>query len=111
MTGVSLAALAEDLVADIRPITWNVGSLAIPDDLPGRLRGLGLRDPDPPLDAICAAMVLDSEPPRADDTVDVRRIDSLREHLQGLEIMLAAGGSGSSRPRRCTRCNREPSGP
>ena len=80
----------EDLVGDIRPMTWNVGSSATPDDLPGRLRGLGLRDPDPPLDAVCAAMVLDSEPPGAGDTVDVRRIESFEEHLQGLEVMLAA---------------------
>ena len=78
------------LIGGVRPATWNVGSSATPRDLPDHLRGLGLRDPDPPLDAVCAAMVLDAEPPRADATVDVRRIESLEEHLQGLEIMLAA---------------------
>jgi hypothetical protein len=79
-----------DLVEGIRPMTWNIGSSATPDDLPERLRGLGLRAPDPPLDAVCAAMVLDAEPPAGGKTVDVRRVETLQEYLQGLEIMLAA---------------------
>lgn len=76
-------------VADIDPVVWNVGSSATPADLPERLRELGLRDPDPPMDPLCAAMTLTEEPPAAED-IDVRRIETLEDHLAGLEIMLAA---------------------
>lgn len=84
-------AVAEirQLVAGVDLVVWNVGSSATPDALPDRLRALGLRDPDPPMDAVCAAMVLGEEPPGVDG-VDVRRIETLEEHRAGLEIMLAA---------------------
>ena len=41
------------------------------------------------MDPVCAAMVLVDEPPGVDG-IDVRRIQPLREHRAGLEIMLAA---------------------
>jgi hypothetical protein len=85
------AAVGEirQLVEGIDSVLWNVGSSATPDRLPERLRELGLRDPDPPLDAVVAAMALDEEPPGAEG-IDVRRIETLEEHLAGLEIMLAS---------------------
>lgn len=85
------AAVSEigEHVAGIHPVVWNVGSSATPEDLSDRLRGLGLRDPDPPMDPVCAGMALAQEPPEVDG-VQVRRIETLAEHLAGLEIMLAA---------------------
>jgi GNAT superfamily N-acetyltransferase len=77
------------LVAGVEPVVWNIGSSAMPGGLHDRLRELGLRDPDTPMDAVCAAMALDAEPP-AVDGIEVRRIQSLEEHRAGLEIMLAA---------------------
>ena len=77
------------LVAGVEPVVWNVGSSATPEALPDRLRELGLRDPDPPMDPVCAGMALAEEPP-AVDGVDVRRIETFEEHRAGLEIMLAA---------------------
>jgi GNAT superfamily N-acetyltransferase len=77
------------LTAGIEHVMWNVGSSATPEGLPERLRALGLRDPDPPFDPFVAAMALEHEPP-AVDGIDVRRIETLEEHLAGLEIMLAA---------------------
>jgi GNAT superfamily N-acetyltransferase len=77
------------LVADVEPVVWNVGTSATPPALEHRLRELGLRDPDPPLDPVCVAMALASEPPTVDG-VDVRRIETLEDHRAGLEIMLAA---------------------
>ena len=68
---------------------WNVGSSATPMGLPERLRALGLGDPEPPFEPFVAAMALEHEPP-AVDGVDVRRIETLEEHLAGLEIMLAS---------------------
>ena len=76
-------------VHGIDPVVWNVGSSATPGDLPDRLRELGLSDPDPPMDPICAGMALADEPPSVPD-VEVRRIETLEQHLAGLEIMLAA---------------------
>jgi hypothetical protein len=78
-----------DLVKGIKTVVWNVGSSARPDRLPERLRTFGLRDPDSPLDAVVAAMVL-AEEPTGVDGVEVRRIESLDDHLTGLEIMLAS---------------------
>jgi hypothetical protein len=46
------------LVAGVDPVVWNIGSSATPEALPDRLRELGLRDPAPPMDAVCAAMAL-----------------------------------------------------
>lgn len=69
---------------------WNVGSSATPNTLAEDLRGLGPRDPDPPMDPECAAMVLQAEPPDAIDGFDVRHIQTLEEHRAGLEILLAA---------------------
>ena len=43
---------------EIPSVVWNVGSSATPPDLPARLRALGFGDPDPPHDAVVAAMVL-----------------------------------------------------
>ena len=77
------------IVAGIDIVVWNVGSSVTPDDLPGRLRELGLRDPDPPMDVVCAGMALAAEPP-AVTGVDVRRIATLEEHRAGLEIVLTA---------------------
>lgn len=76
-------------VHGVEPVVWNVGSSATPGDLPDHLRALGLRDPDPPMDPVCAAMVLEREPPSVPG-VDVRRIETLEHHLLGLEIMLSA---------------------
>ena len=77
------------LVDGVPRVVWNVGSSAQPPDLPARLLALGLRDPDPPLDPVAAAMILTTEP-AAVDGVEVRRIETLEEHLVGLEILLAA---------------------
>jgi GNAT superfamily N-acetyltransferase len=79
----------QQLVAGVATVVWNVGSTATPTGLPERLRELGLRDPDPPMDAVVAAMALEEEPP-AIVGLDVRRIETFEEHLAGLEIMLAA---------------------
>jgi GNAT superfamily N-acetyltransferase len=84
----------DHLVAGAGHVLWNVGSSATPSALADRLRGLGLRglglrDPDPPMDPGCAAMVLTDEPPGVDG-IDVRRVRTLEEHRAGLEIMLAA---------------------
>ena len=79
----------EQLVDDITPVMWNVGSSSTPPGLPERLREHGLRDPDPPYEPVCAALALDHEPPGVDG-IEVRRITTLEEHLVGLEIMLAA---------------------
>jgi len=78
-----------DRVRGITTVVWNVGSSAQPADLPARLRALGLREPDPPLDAVAAAMILTEEPVSVDD-VEVRRIETFDDHLIGLEILLAA---------------------
>jgi GNAT superfamily N-acetyltransferase len=89
------AALAQavdeirQLVEGVEPVVWNVGSSATPDGLPERLRTLGLRDPDPPLDPVVAAMALGEEPPGVEG-IDVRRIETLADHVAGLEIMLAS---------------------
>jgi hypothetical protein len=90
-------------VAGIETVVWGVGSSATPQDLPDRVRTLGLHDPDPPLDPVCAAMALAGEPP-AVEGVEVRRIETLQEHLAGLEIMLAsaswdAGAAAAERTR------------
>jgi GNAT superfamily N-acetyltransferase len=77
------------LVRGIATVVWNVGSSAQPADLPARLRALGLREPEPPLDAVAAAMTLTEEPDAVDD-VEVRRIETLDDHLVGLEILLAS---------------------
>jgi hypothetical protein len=84
-------------VAGIETVLWNVGSSARPESLPDRLHELGLRHPDPPMDHVCAAMVLTEEPPQVGG-VDVRRISTLEEHHAGLEIMLATAGWTARRP-------------
>jgi GNAT superfamily N-acetyltransferase len=90
------AGLIAGAVAEVRRLTegiehvmWNVGSSATPTGLPERLRALGLGDPEPPFEAVAAAMALEHEPP-AVDGVEVRRIETLEEHLAGLEVMLAS---------------------
>jgi hypothetical protein len=50
---------------------------------------LGLREPDPPLDPVAAAMAL-ADAPSAVEGVEVRRIETLDDHVTGLEIMLTA---------------------
>jgi hypothetical protein len=77
------------LTEGVEFVTWNVGSSALPADLPARLRELGLGDPQPPLDPLCAALVLASPPPVADE-VEVRRVSSFEDSLSALEIMLAS---------------------
>lgn len=78
-----------DLVQGIKTVVWTVGSSAEPEDLSERLLALGLREPEPPLDAVVTAMAL-TEAPAAVDGVEVRRIETLDDHIVGLEIMLAA---------------------
>jgi hypothetical protein len=78
-----------ELLGDIRRTFWNVGSTAEPESLPERLRALGWRDPEPPWDPVVAAMVLAEEPPEAEG-IEVRRIETLGDHLTGLEIILAS---------------------
>src|SRR4051794_1212325 len=78
------------LVGSIERTFWNVGSTAEPRSLPERLRALGWRDPEPPWDPVVAAMVLEEEPPPADGSIAVRRIETFGDHLAGLEIMLAS---------------------
>jgi GNAT superfamily N-acetyltransferase len=84
-------AVAEirQLTAGIEHVMWNVGSSATPMGLPERLRALGLGDPEPPFEPLVAAMALEHEP-LAVHGVEVRRIETLEEHLAGLEIMLAS---------------------
>ena len=77
------------LAAGVESVVWSVGSSATPAGLAGLLRALGLRDPDPPFEAIVAALVLEQEPPRVEG-VEVRRIESLEQHLAGLEILIAS---------------------
>ena len=77
------------LVEGISKVVWNVGPSATPPGLAQRLRELGCRDPDPPLDPVVTAMILDRQPEPAPD-VEVRRIETFAEHLEGLEIVLAA---------------------
>jgi hypothetical protein len=79
----------QDLVLGIDTVVWNVGTSAMPADLPQRLRALGLHDPAPPMEAVVAAMALEEVPPSVDG-IDVRRIETLDDHRRGLEIMLAA---------------------
>jgi GNAT superfamily N-acetyltransferase len=89
-------AVIADVVASIRrltegiaPVIWNLGSSSTPDDLPRRLRDLGLRDPDPPLDPVVSALTIDRPPPASPD-VEVAIVDSFEQHVAGLEIMLAS---------------------
>lgn len=77
------------LVTGVPRVIWNLGSSARPPGLPARLLALGLRDPEPPLDPVSAAMILTTEP-SAVEGVEVRRIETFEEHLVGLEILLAA---------------------
>lgn len=77
------------VASGIESVVWNVGSSATPGGLHERLRVIGLRDPDPPFDPRVAAMVLESEP-AVTAGPDVRRIETLEDHLAGLEIMLAS---------------------
>jgi GNAT superfamily N-acetyltransferase len=88
--------LVAEAVADVRDIAegidlvlWNVGSSATPADLPEQLRGLGLRDPEKPMEPVVAALALEEEPPPVSG-IEVRRIETLEEHRMGLEVMLAA---------------------
>lgn len=77
------------LTAGIEHVIWNVGSSATPMGLPERLRTLGLGDPEPPFEPLVAALAIEHEPP-AVDGVGVRKVETLAEHLIGLEIMLAS---------------------
>jgi hypothetical protein len=77
------------LTAGIEHVRWNTGSSATPMGLPERLRALGLGDPEPPFEPLVAAMALEHEPPPVDG-VEARRIETLEQHLAGLEIMLAS---------------------
>jgi hypothetical protein len=87
--GPTVAEIRE-LTEGIETATWNVGcSSAEPPDLPVRLRALGLGDPEPPLDAVCAPLVLAEEPPRVAG-VGVHPVESLDLFLTGTEIVLAA---------------------
>ena len=78
-----------ELAAGVESVLWNVGSSATPTGLAGLLRALGLRDPDPPFEAVVAALVLEQEPPRVEG-VEVRRIETFEQHLAGLEILIAS---------------------
>jgi GNAT superfamily N-acetyltransferase len=65
---------------------WWVGDLARPDDLHERLVDLGLTPGDPPE---LVSLTLE-EPPAGEPSVEVRRVESLEELLQALEIDWAA---------------------
>lgn len=86
----SAVAEIRRLTAGIEHVTWNVGSSATPTGLPERLRALGLGDPEPPFEALVTAMALEHEPAASVPVVKVRRIETLEQHLEGLEIMLAS---------------------
>jgi GNAT superfamily N-acetyltransferase len=58
-------------------------------EIAARCRALGFRDPDPPLEPTCTALASEREPPEVDG-IEVRRIETLEEFRQGLEIVLAA---------------------
>ncbi len=77
------------LVEGIESAVWNIGPAAAPAGVVDRLRARGLRDPDPPLEPVVAALVLDKEPDAATG-VAIRRIETLADHLIGLEIVLAS---------------------
>jgi hypothetical protein len=77
------------LVPGARAIGWTVGPSATPPGLPERLRALGFGDPDPPNEPTFAALTLDREPPSVDG-IEVRRVESFEDFLEGLEITLAA---------------------
>lgn len=77
------------LVRGIDTVVWNIGSSARPEDLPARLRSLGLRDPDLPFEPVVTALIL-AEKPAPAPGIEVRRIASLDDHRVGLEIVLAA---------------------
>lgn len=85
----STVAEIHEIASGIEQVVWNVGSSATPEGLPDTLRQLGLHAPEPPMDAVCAGMALDHEPPGVDG-VEVRRIQTFEEHLAGLDVMLAA---------------------
>jgi GNAT superfamily N-acetyltransferase len=79
----------QNLTAGIASVLWNVGASATPPELPRLLREAGLVDPPPPFEPVVAALVLDREPP-VDSCVEVRVVASLKDHIAGLEIMLAS---------------------
>jgi GNAT superfamily N-acetyltransferase len=62
--------------------TWWVGELSTPDDLAERLVELGL-EPDDPAEMTSMTIV---ERPAGEPEVEVRRVETLDDELQGLEI-------------------------
>jgi GNAT superfamily N-acetyltransferase len=58
-------------------------------ELADALRAAGCRSPEPPLEPTFTALATDREPPPVDG-VEVRRIETFRDHLTGLEIELAS---------------------
>ena len=82
---------AADVLAEVRslapdvPTSWQTPR----EDLADALRAAGCRSPEPPLEPSFTALATDTPPPEAVG-VDVRRIETFEEHMQGLEIELAA---------------------
>ena len=62
--------------------TWWVGDLSTPADLARRLVGLGL-EPDEPSELISLTI---AEPPGGNPEVEVRRVETVEDQLQALEI-------------------------
>ena len=62
--------------------TWWIGELSVPGDLAGRLSELGLEAGDP---AEMTTLTI-AEPPAGEPSVEVRRVETLDDMLQALEI-------------------------
>jgi len=67
------------------PTSWQTPR----EDLTEALRAAGCRSPEPPLEPSFTALASDTPPPETPE-IEVRRIETFEEHMQGLEIELAA---------------------
>jgi GNAT superfamily N-acetyltransferase len=82
---------AGDVMAEVRSLapsatgSWQTSSA----ELVEALRAAGARDPAPPLTPTFTALATETEPP-AVDGVDVRKVETFEEFLQGLEVILTA---------------------
>jgi GNAT superfamily N-acetyltransferase len=98
---------AADVLAEVlalhpgKPSGWQTPRA----DLAEALRAAGCRAPTPPLEPAFTALATDAPPPEVDG-IEVRRIETFEEHLQGIEIELAAsdfGEEGEARRRADAR--------